>query len=97
MKYVVCNNETWRLLCSDPSIERLFSIDTIPRYYPVHVEVYAGWEEDVHDDTIDYLEKQLEALADFSHIFLYYVDEFGWLEAYKVESTENKQRIMEGL
>ena len=97
MKYVVCNNETWAILEKDPSNIRLHSTDQLPRYYAVHVEIHEGWEEDVHDDTIDYLEKQLEVLADFSHIFLYYVDEFGWVDSYKVGIEVNNQRIMEGL
>lgn len=59
----------------------------------VHVIVHEGWEEDVCDERVEYLEQQLEALADFGFIKLFYISEEGWRDRHPSAIPLKKKEV----
>ena len=95
------------VLCSDKTFEEKYrgeshrfhkmeEIEDLLGYAGIHVYVHDDWHMSHSANNVSYLEEQLEALAMYKYIKLYYIDEWG-TSAYHppedyIEVSEEKQK-----
>ena len=96
MKFVLCSNTTYQELYQADAYKwvRVSDHKDLLGFRNVHVTIHDCWMYELNDDRVDYLEKQLTALADFGYISITYQAEDGWSENYEREEAAptEKQR-----
>lgn len=84
MKFILCSDELYAEQYESEAYKhiRIEDIENLVGFKNIHVRLHEGWEDDINDDRIDFLQQQLEALAAFGYIKLIYVDGSGMEERY---------------
>ena len=89
MKFVLCSTQTYQELYQAEAHKwvRVEDHKDLIGFRNVHVTIHDCWMYEINDDRVDYLEKQLTALADFGYISITYQAEDGWSENYEREEA----------
>tara|TARA_R110000782_G_scaffold4260_1_gene15098 strand:+ start:521 stop:892 length:372 start_codon:yes stop_codon:yes gene_type:complete len=89
MKFVLCSTQTYQELYQAEAHKwvRVEDHKDLIGFRNVHVTIHDCWMYEINDDRVDYLEKQLTALADFGYISITYQSEDGWSENYEREEA----------
>ena len=87
MKFVLCSEQTYQELYAHKAYKwiKIQEHNDLLGFKNVHVTIHDCWMYEINDDRVDYLEPQLEALADFGYIKITYKDSSGWCENYEPE------------
>ena len=89
MNFVLCSDQTYQDIYRAEAHKwvRITECSDLLGYPKMHVAVHDCWTYNTHDDTAEYLEQQLTALADFGYIHLSFRSEDGWIEKYEYMAT----------
>lgn len=82
--FVLCSDETYQRLYQKESYKwmKLEEIEDLLGYAGIHVYVHDYWHTTHRASNISFLEEQIEALAMYKYIKLYYVDTEGHVDRY---------------
>lgn len=77
--FVLCSDKTYEEKYEKNSyrFHKMEEIEDLLGYAGIHVYVHGDWYKTHTANNVAYLEEQLEALAMYKYIKLYYVDEWG--------------------